>query len=82
MEYLCLYKEKWFLSFIIVSITLTIILNMLSISNNIQSQIHSVYLIFHIFIVSFYKNDACKYFKLNKQKEMCKNINNELELNK
>jgi hypothetical protein len=64
MEILCLYKEKWIISYIIVTIILTFILNTLQISPQLQSQINGIYLIVHIYIVSFYKVNECAKFRL------------------
>lgn len=68
MEYLCLYKERWFLSYMITSLIFLILLSITGLSSNVQNNLMSIYLLLHIYIVMFYKNKECKIYKFNKLK--------------
>ena len=68
MEYLCLYKDRWFWSYILMSMILITIMNILRVSSNMQTNLSSIFLLLHIYIVVFYKNDECAVYEQNKQK--------------
>jgi len=76
MENLCLYKQRWIISYILVSIIITFIMDRIGIDKSIQSGFRIIYLVVHAYIVLFYKTNECKEFKINKEKEICKNLLN------
>jgi uncharacterized membrane protein YkvI len=63
MENLCLYKQKWILSYILGSIILIFIMQSIGIDKDIQSGFALLYLVVHTYIVIFYKTTECKKFK-------------------
>jgi len=48
----------------------------IGIDKSIQSGFRIIYLVVHAYIVLFYKTNECKEFKINKEKEICKNLLN------
>lgn len=76
MENLCLYKQRWFISYIIIAIILTFIMDTIGIDKGTQSGIALFYLLTHIYIVVFYKTNECKEFKIQQEQEICKKLLN------
>lgn len=76
MEYLCFYKKRWFISYIIILIILTFIMTMLNIPNSVKSSITSIYFIVHVLVVMFYKTTECKEFEIKEQQRLAKQLLN------
>ena len=71
LDVICLIKERWFLSWLIIITILYIILSKIVDSTITWSTI-GAYSLIHLILVAFVYNDQCKKFKRDKQKQECR----------
>ena len=68
LDFLCTYKKRWYISFIIIFVIILMVINMTGLSLVFQKNVLFIYFILHLYIVIFYKSKECKIYQFNKLK--------------
>jgi Ca2+/Na+ antiporter len=68
LNFLCKYKERWFISYLIGVIIIFIVLSIVNLPPMLEKNATFLYFLCHVYIVIFYKSKECKIYKFNKLK--------------
>lgn len=67
LEIICWIKQRYFASFFLSIIIISIILTMFGASDQVKLVINSIYLVIHLCVVMVYKNNECEELKEEKE---------------